>query len=192
MREERFHSFSLVFSNTGFSTLIMDEVKKKVELTEKWVLCKRIRNTEIQHNKALSNLTLTWIVTEHPAEQGCWDGVSSRAPWHQPVFWTATNSSCTQNSAQMLPLQRATASFFYFFPCLFNSLGFDQCCFLLTASSKRSLGIQGHFPQRQTGCPKQLHKLAWIWISRKFCSLCWNWSICRCTAYQYSHLIVQC
>lgn len=82
--------------------------------------------------------------------------------------------------------------FFLFFPCLFNSLGFDQCCFLLTASSKRSLGIQGHFPQRQAGCPKQLHKLVWIWISRKFCSLCWNWSICRCTAYQYSHLIVQC
>lgn len=29
LREEGFNSFSLVFSSTGLSTLIMDEIKKK-------------------------------------------------------------------------------------------------------------------------------------------------------------------
>lgn len=35
LREEGFHSFSLVYSNTGFSMIIMDVVKKKVKLTGK-------------------------------------------------------------------------------------------------------------------------------------------------------------
>lgn len=35
LREEGFHSFSLVVSSTGFSTLIMDEIKKKAKVKKK-------------------------------------------------------------------------------------------------------------------------------------------------------------
>lgn len=61
------------------------------------------------------------------------------------MFRAAPNSCYTQNSLLgCFPLRTAAASSFLL--CLFNSLGFEQCRLLLTASCKHILGIQGHFP----------------------------------------------
>lgn len=83
-------SFFLIslFKNRVYEcSSIMDEVKKKVKLTRKWILSKRIRNTELQHNKTLTNLTVavSWFPEQSQSTQQSKAAGTVSAPGHQGI-----------------------------------------------------------------------------------------------------------
>lgn len=127
----------------------------------------------------------------------CFPGQSQspRAPGDQPVFRAATNSSSHPIHTVLLrcfpPKEPLPLFLYFYFPLL---ISFPGIWSVLSPPQCQQQTQPGYSRPLPTVPGWEFQAAAQVSLNmdlQKFSSLCWNWSICRSTAYQYSYLIVQ-